>query len=161
MKIVINKCYGGFSLSPAAVRKLAELNGRKCYFFKDGRGRDGHINFNEYVPADEEDLGDSLMFYAFDIPNPNEVLKRMNDHWSELTPEEREASNESYSSHSLDNRDIDRADKNLVKVVEYLGERANGRCAKLAVVEVPDGTRWTIEECDGQEWVAEEHRTWA
>ena len=29
MKLVINKCYGGFSLSPVAVKKLAELEGKE------------------------------------------------------------------------------------------------------------------------------------
>jgi len=33
MKIVINKCYGGFGLSPLAIKELAKLNKKKCYFF--------------------------------------------------------------------------------------------------------------------------------
>ena len=31
MKVVINTQYGGFSLSPKAVQRLAELQGRPCY----------------------------------------------------------------------------------------------------------------------------------
>lgn len=34
MKIVINNCFGGFSLSPLAVKKLAELQGKKCLFYE-------------------------------------------------------------------------------------------------------------------------------
>lgn len=56
--------------------------------------------------------------------------------------------------------DIPRDDPILVEVVEQLGEEANGRCAELKIVEVPDNVRWTIEAFDGMEHVAEVHRTW-
>lgn len=55
-----------------------------------------------------------------------------------------------------------RADPRLVQVVEELGSKAaSGRYAGLAVVEIPDGVDWEIEEYDGNEWVSEQHRTWA
>lgn len=54
----------------------------------------------------------------------------------------------------------DRADPKLVAVVEELGPAASGALAKLQVIEVPDGVSWHIEEYDGREWVAEDHRTW-
>ena len=57
-------------------------------------------------------------------------------------------------------RDIDRADPVLVEIVESLGTLANGYCADLKVVEIPDGVEWSIHEYDGSEWVAEAHRTW-
>lgn len=57
-------------------------------------------------------------------------------------------------------RNIERDDPDLVKVVEELGSKANGRCAELTVVEIPDDISWNIEEYDGQEWIAEPHRTW-
>ena len=53
-----------------------------------------------------------------------------------------------------------RSDPRLIQVVEELGSKANGRCAKLQIVEIPDGIDWEIEEYDGQEWVSEKHRTW-
>jgi len=53
-----------------------------------------------------------------------------------------------------------RADPKLVAVVEQLGKAANGKHARLAVVEIPDGTDYTIEEYDGVEWVAAKHKTW-
>lgn len=56
---------------------------------------------------------------------------------------------------------IDRDDFALVKAVEELGEKANGKYANLKVVEIPDDVEcWTIGEYDGQEWVAECHRKW-
>ena len=56
--------------------------------------------------------------------------------------------------------DIPRDDTELVQVVEELGEWANGRFAKLKIVEIPDDIKWEIEEYDGLEWVSEVHRTW-
>lgn len=58
-------------------------------------------------------------------------------------------------------RDTERNDLILVAVVEELGEAANGKYAKLSVVEIPDDIEWEIEEYDGVEWVAEKHRTWS
>lgn len=95
MKIVINKCFGGFSLS------------KKAY----------------------EELG---------LP------------W------------DGYGYGYIDGRDgFDRSDPNLIRVVEKLGEKADGKFAELEIVEIPDGTDWVIEEYDGREWIAEAHRTWA
>ena len=56
--------------------------------------------------------------------------------------------------------DIERDDPHLVKVVETLGKKANGRFARLKVVDIPEDVDWKIEEYDGLEWVAEMHRTW-
>lgn len=55
---------------------------------------------------------------------------------------------------------ISRTDPDLVRVVEELGDEASGLYAGLSVVEIPDDVDWMIEEYDGQEWVAEKHRTW-
>lgn len=48
----------------------------------------------------------------------------------------------------------------LVEIVEQLGEAADGNYAELKVVEIPDDVQWQIDEYDGNEWVAEKHRTW-
>ena len=58
-------------------------------------------------------------------------------------------------------RDIERNDPILIQVVEEMGIEANGRHAELKVVEIPDDVEWLIEEYDGSEWVAEQHRTWS
>ena len=56
--------------------------------------------------------------------------------------------------------DIARNDSKLVECVEKLGEEANGMCAELKVVEIPDDVNWEIGEYDGLEWVEEVHRRW-
>ena len=56
--------------------------------------------------------------------------------------------------------DIERNNPILVEIVEQLGESAGSRFAELKVVEIPDDVVWGIEEYDGNEWIAEKHRTW-
>lgn len=55
---------------------------------------------------------------------------------------------------------IPRDDKNLVQVVEELREEANGHCAELKIVSIPDDIEWQISSVDGVEHVSELHRTW-
>jgi len=54
----------------------------------------------------------------------------------------------------------DRADPDLVAVVEQLGKEANSKYSELKIVDIPDDVKWFIVEYDGLEHVAEEHRTW-
>jgi len=56
--------------------------------------------------------------------------------------------------------DIERDDPILIQVVEELGEKANGMCASLKIVEIPDDVDWEISEYDGNEHVAQKHQTW-
>ena len=48
----------------------------------------------------------------------------------------------------------------LVKTVLELGSAANAAYANLKVVTIPDDVEWQIDEYDGNEWIAEVHRTW-
>jgi hypothetical protein len=56
-----------------------------------------------------------------------------------------------------DNRDC----TELVRVIEELGERAGTKYAALKIVEIPCDVEWHIEEYDGRESVAENHRSWS
>ena len=111
MKVVINKCYGGFGLSHAAIMRYGELKGINLVTDENSRFRDVYVD----------------------------VIK-----------------NENYFSE----HEIERNDSALVQVVEELGEKASGPHAELKVVEIPDDVKWKIDEYDGSEWVAEQHRTW-
>jgi hypothetical protein len=56
---------------------------------------------------------------------------------------------------------IPRDDAKLVRVVEELHAEANGHCAELKVVAIPDEVQWEIAKTDGVEHVSEVHRTWS
>lgn len=49
--------------------------------------------------------------------------------------------------------DFDRDDPVLVQVVEELGDRANGEHAKLRIANISKGTKYRIDEYDGNETV--------
>jgi hypothetical protein len=134
MKLVINECYGGYGLSPKAVKRLAELKGRPCYFFEAIR----NAKFQRITLKEAEAREIS---YAFDTLQPSFDAAE-------------------FDAHVLDNRPEDRADPHLIQVVNELGTRAGGAHAVLKVVEIPDGIEYIIEEYDGFEHVAEKHRTW-
>lgn len=136
MKLVINKCYGGFGLSVKGIQRWAELSGRPCYFFRLLAGR-------MLVSITAAEAEGEFCSHAYDIPDPAVDMPH-----------------EDHQRYAL-NPDTRRDNTFLVQVVEELGAAANGRHAKLAVVEIPDDVDWTIEEYDGQEWVAERHRTWS
>jgi len=140
MKVVINACYGGFSLSHEGVLLYCKLKGLKVWHEPDLK-----------YPT----IGSGTYW----IVPPKERPKEIN--WHESTQEERIAYNQAHSKMTIYSREIERNDPFLVQVVEQLKEKAGGTCASLKVVDVPDDVQWTIEEYDGNEHVAETHDTWS
>ena len=72
--------------------------------------------------------------------------------------EERQAFAKEHPIYFID-RDIKRDDPILIKVVEELWKEASGWFAQLEIIEIPDDVEWHIEEYDGNEHIAENHRT--
>jgi hypothetical protein len=56
--------------------------------------------------------------------------------------------------------DNDRANPLLVEAVKKLKNEAHGAYSILKVVEIPDDIEWKIFASNGEEWIAEKHRTW-
>ena len=115
MKIVINKCHGGFSLSGEAIVLYGKKKGLNIIAVKDK-------------------IMESLIHCYLD-----------------------KVKDENYFSET----DIKRNDPALIEVVEELGKKADGYFSELKIVEIPDDIKWTIEEYDGKEWIAEDHHTWS
>jgi hypothetical protein len=155
-KIVINKQFGGFGLSPAGLKRWCELQDKECYFFK----RTDLSPEGSYEPITEEEAREQKLFWsAFNVPNPNEVLPDQSNFY-EMSLEERASSNAEYEKYRVSDRDIPRDDKYLIQVVNELKKNANGFAADLKVVSIPDDVDWVIEDYDGSEHIAEVHRTW-
>lgn len=138
-KVVINACFGGFGLSEQGVRRYAERKGLPLWVEPDER----FGSFKNYWIVPPEDRPDDQ------------------SRWHEMTMEERKASNKAHEEAQICDLDIPRDDPELVAVVEELGDAANGMCAKLRVVEIPNDAVWQIEEYDGNEHIAEVHRAWS
>ena len=141
MKLVINDCYGGFGLSRTAIRAYLKRKGKEVYFYKQTKynHNDGIDEFTKIFEPKKETI-----VYSF--------TKDLGETFTEWPKKD--------GSYFYD-RNISRDDQDLVAVVEELGDKANGDCGKLKVVEIPDGIEWTIDEYDGIEHIAESHRTWS
>lgn len=136
-KIVINKCYGGFRLSYDAIMRYSQLKGQEI---------------TAYVNS-VSDTADTFQRYNKDT-DQHYFIHYANINKDTLTGEEL---NEYYFS----DRDIERDDPALVRLVQEMGEKANGQCANLRIVEIPDKVTWEIDEYDGIESVEEKHRSWS
>jgi hypothetical protein len=140
MKLVINSCYGGFGVSEAGWRRYAELKNIPLFVERDPRW---HMIVHYWIVPPEQRTG---------------ILSSDEFHAASL--EDRKASNARYRELQIEPRDIPRNDATLVQVVEELGALADGRCASLCVVEIPDDVKWQIDEYDGYESIHEVHRSW-
>jgi hypothetical protein len=125
-KVVYNACYGGFGLSKEACQRYWDIKGQPIWI--------------------EDDILD--MFTVWLVP-PSERLEKKE--WSSTSLTERLAYNRAYSKHTWRDNRVDRHDPVLVQVVEELGDKANGKHAKLAIEEVYGSYR--IDEYDGNESV--------
>ncbi len=142
MKVVINKCYGGFGLSPVALVAL----------YQEGMTDLAHP-VQEYFGKDY--LKDSTIIgYRAALDRWNEYL-RTGKEGTFLT-----VFTEDGEFVIEQGREIDRNDPRLVEIVERLGINASGRHAKLVVIDIPEGTDWEVSEYDGYEKVVEKHRSW-
>jgi hypothetical protein len=137
MKVVINKCFGGFGLSDQAEDALI--------------GKCSHV---ELVEPEQYYGGPGSPFYEAN-------KERLGpDHWRESY--ERDLRGKGlvrfHKGKVICDNHRDDDHRNcpvLVEVVERLNDAASGRFAKLKVVEIPDGIEFKISEYDGSEHVAE------
>ena len=129
-KVVYNACYGGFGLSREACERYWELQGKEVWI----------------------ENGDFMgMFTVWLVPPEERITLVEAKNWSSMSLTERLAYNKKHSEQTWYDRSVDRHDPILVQVVEELGEKADGMCAKLAIAEVSGP--YIIDEYDGSESV--------
>ena len=131
--IVINACYGGFSLSEAAILRYAEIKGIPIWIERKEKW-----NLATYwtIPPEEREKN---------------ILE--DEEWHKASLEERREYNKWHDEHTISGRDISRTDPALAQVVKELGNKADGRCAELVIVTLAKGTKYYIDEYDGYESV--------
>jgi len=135
MKLVINKCYGGFGISDEATLLLIEQNSP----------------FVQKKPAAE----------YFHKPYNSENFKALRDGFLQADRWGGCVYKDGFVYY-LDEFTVDcRSDPALIQAVETLGTKASGSCADLQVVEIPDGTDFIIKEYDGFESVVEPYAVYA
>lgn len=128
MKIILNKCFGGFSLSKKAYELYASKIGKKVYAYEDTNFRN-----SIYKKANDDEL--FITYFTKDFGDIAEI------------------SDDDYEKYTLYIKGDYRLDKILIEVVEELGEEASGMCGNLKVVEIPDNCFYKIDEYDGVETI--------
>lgn len=128
MKIILNKCFGGFGLSKDAYELYAEKKGIKVYeYYQDyKKGIDYFIKGNNSI----------CKFY-----------------FTKDFGEEVKLNNEEYSKYSLYLSSENRTDKVLIEVVEELGQKASDGFSDLQIIEIPDNSFYKIDDYDGIETI--------
>lgn len=131
MKVAINKCYGGFSVSHEVAVKLKEkghpirLEGE---MYRDGSGPVQRFLSNKMsYYLDNEDF--------ISVPDCGNLYV-VADGWH---------------SH--------RAHPDLIEAIES-SKDPNGHSSDIRIVEIPDDIEWEIDEYDGVETIREKHRRW-
>lgn len=145
MKIILNGCYGGFSLSYEAMFLYLYAKNQKAYFYKDISVYDDYTKVHKYerITLQEiRELKTSRFIYC-----TTEDQGKYLDHFPE---------------NIVNDRDLDRTDPILVSVVETIGsDAASGRFASLYIEEVPNGTQYKIDNYDGiEELITKDDDDW-
>lgn len=135
MKLVLNKCYGGYGLSSEAITEL----------YKQGSKAVKFSTFSQYFGRKWKSMTQAEKDRELDFST--RLL-------SAVVLEDGIVTQDSSWDVSI------RSCPKLVKLVEDWGDKANSRHSKLEVVEVPDGLDLQFDEYDGIEFIEEVHRSW-
>ena len=128
MKIILNKCFGGFELSTEAYKLYGKKIGKEIYEYY----QDLEKGFDYFIKGSE---GLCTFYFTKDF---GEEIK-LND--------------EEYDKYCLNLSEEKRTDKILIEVVEELKERANNSFSDLEIIEIPDNSYYKIDKYDGVETI--------
>lgn len=138
MKVILNKCFGGFRPSAEAYRLYAKKKGIKLFPYEAN-------GFNDYQKTTWDKAQESgsmlTMYFTKDFGT-------------------RTAGSEGCGDYHFSLREESREDPILIEVVEELGKRASSCVSNLVVVKIPDGMDYMIDDYDGMETLHEKVRVW-
>lgn len=146
-KVILNKCYGYFSVSGVGYAKYCEKIGKPCFMYKMSFDQDlDKVTYTKKnIYEDRVGIFDIFLTkYIGDVTTrPNSLIhdKDIQDAIIDLDSDHRE-------------------DPILIEVVEELGEDANDWCSQLKVVEIPDDLDYVIDNNDGIETLHQRVQTW-
>ncbi|MBC1474941.1 hypothetical protein HB852_09955 [Listeria grandensis] len=140
MKLVVNRCYGGYVLSSKAVLRVLDLKRKTVFAYvqtnADDLEREAE-NFKRIDKTFEEGAWDFISYFD----RPLDLCMNGDISYDELRHIE-----------SIDT-DFDRDDPELLQVVEELGIEASTVISKLEIIEIPDNHEYYIDDYDGVERV--------
>ena len=141
-KVILNKCFGGFDVSPKAYQLYAMYKGYSHLYKYQPTSPLNNATY-KLVDLFDEHL---LHFY---------VTKYFGKEFSK-----NDISKEDWDKHILYLNDNNREDDILIKVVEELGDEASSRFGQLVVVQIPDDLDYIIDNYDGIETLHARVETW-
>lgn len=133
-KVILNKCFGGFTPSRKAYELYAKKKGLELYLYEL------HIN-NQKTSYHKVNKSDSIftMYLTKDYGN---VVDSINN------------------KDRLYLDDSHREDATLIEVVEELGYEASSNTSLLKIVEIPDDLDYVIDDYDGIETLHQRVQEW-
>lgn len=137
-KVILNKSYGGFSLSSKAYINYANKLNKKLYIYKFNLDTQKYYLVNKKNINNKDSM--NLLFLHYCFTNCGRVTQQL--------------------SNTIDLDNKYREDKTLIEVVEELGEEANTFASKLVVVEIPDDLDYMIDDYDGWETLHQKVQEW-
>ena len=154
-KIVINTNYGGFHLSPQAVKYLVLRNSKLIM----------RLSIDQYNQELSKIVGEELSkitqreWEKRRQKIQNEFSVDLGDGFKghRLYPDIAIKGNIMYIANINKSQ---RTHPDLIAVVEELGDEASYKYSRLCIVEIPADIEWEIGNYIGMEWIAEKHRKW-
>jgi hypothetical protein len=165
MKVVLNKCYGGFGVSLECLWALIQ---------RGSKGVEVH-DIPDYYGANNPNFADRWReSWEKDLAEMKAEKYRKRPDWlpggwlaSSLESTLYNVDEMKVYGYDRGNQYIEgslvrsRCNPDLIDLIEKNGsEWASSDMGELRVVEIPDGIQWEIDEYDGIERIDEVHRSW-
>ncbi|KGL45707.1 hypothetical protein BMT55_16720 [Listeria newyorkensis] len=137
MKLVVNRCYGGYGLSSKAILRVLELKGETVFAYVQ---MDKNLEREaENLKAIDKDYKEGFWDNIYYFREPLDLCENGDISFDELR-----------YKNEID-VDFDREDKDLVQIVEELDAEASTNLSELEVLEIPDNHEYYIDDYDGVE----------